>query len=51
MMTLVFLLLLFAVLAAWLGKRKIAIYIFAIDLIIAVLGFIHHITTTLPLQL
>lgn len=51
MMALIFLILLISVILAWVGLRKAAIYCFAISMILAILWFIHHVTSSLGLQL
>ncbi len=51
MMALLFLLLLFAVLLAWSGVRRPAIYCFVIVLLLAVAWFAHHVTSHLAIQI
>ncbi len=51
MTLLIFVFLLLAVIFAWIGKQKPANYLYIITMILAVVWFLHHITTPLSLQL
>lgn len=51
MMALIFLLLLVAIILAWYKHRRIAIGLFIIALVLAVIWFGHHVTSSLNLQL
>jgi uncharacterized membrane protein len=51
MMALIFAVLLAAVLLAWKGARKPAIYTFAATLILSVVWFLHHVTSHLNIDL
>jgi positive regulator of sigma E activity len=51
MLLIIFLLLLTAVLSAWLGRRKLAMTCFFVMLTLASIYFYHHLTTHLSLML
>lgn len=51
MMALLFALLLITMLLAWLGKRKWAITLFVVALILTVFWFSHHITSHININL
>lgn len=51
MIAIIFLGLLLAVIWAWIGARRPAIYSFAVTLLLAVIWFVHHLTTHLNIQL
>ncbi len=51
MMALIFLLLLLSVILAWAGVRKPALACFVITFVLAVIWFLHHVTSSLAIQL
>ncbi len=51
MLIAIFSILLIAVLTAWAGYRKPAIYLFSITFLTAIVWFHHHLTSTLTIQL
>lgn len=40
-----------AIMIAWFGKRDRAVIVFTISMILAVITFIHHVTSTIGLSL
>lgn len=51
MMALIFLILLISILLAWMGARKAAIGCFVIMMLLAILWFLHHVTSSLSIQI
>lgn len=51
MMVLLFFLLLAAVIAAWMGRRKTAMNLFIVNMTLAVVWFLHHVSSKLTIQL
>lgn len=51
MLLALFVILLIAVLAAWIGQRRAACYLISLNLILAWIEFYHHISSSLTLQL
>jgi len=51
MMILIFIMLLAATMSCWLGNRQIGLRLFAINLVVSILWFAHHMTSHLPLEL
>ncbi len=51
MMAGLFILLLISTSFAWLGKRKTAIFFYIVTLVLSTAVFLHHMTSTLNIQL
>ncbi len=51
MMSLIFIVLLIAVVLAWKGERQKALYGFGLSLLLSIFSFIHHISSHLDLSL
>lgn len=51
MLLVLFTILLIAVLAAWIGRRRAACYLISLNLILAWMEFYHHVSSQLTLQL
>jgi hypothetical protein len=51
MMALLFIILFIATLLAWYGHRSYAQYTYVISLVLSVIWFLHHVTSSLAIQL
>ncbi|VVC75635.1 hypothetical protein AQUSIP_09250 [Aquicella siphonis] len=51
MMVLLFLILLAAVITAWTGYRQAALNLFTVNMVLAVVWFLHHVSSQLTIQL
>lgn len=51
MMVVIYAIILVAVLTAWQGKRYFSISVFGVGMIVSICWFLHHVTTSIGLQL
>lgn len=51
MMILIFIILLAATICCWMGNRRVGLQLFVLNLVVSVLWFAHHMTSSIPLEL